>query len=44
MGGRDIESWKARGVALRVFVYVFVTHLFAGFVWILFSVGGHADK
>ncbi|NDZ65273.1 hypothetical protein G3I52_13300 [Streptomyces cyaneofuscatus] len=40
----DSEEWKARGVFLRVFVYVFATHLFAGFVWILFYVGGHADK
>ncbi|MFJ1590431.1 DUF6126 family protein [Kitasatospora albolonga] len=44
VGGNDSESWKARGVALRVFVYVFATHLFAGFIWILFAVGGHADK
>ncbi|MEV4875606.1 DUF6126 family protein [Streptomyces cyaneofuscatus] len=42
--GSDSESWKARGVALRVFVYIFATHLFAGFIWILFYVGGHADK
>ncbi|CAD5970396.1 protein of unknown function [Streptomyces sp. KY75] len=40
----DSEEWKARGVFLRVFVYVFATHLFAGFIWILFYVGGHADK
>ncbi|WP_233435851.1 MULTISPECIES: DUF6126 family protein [Streptomyces] len=38
------EEWKARGVFLRVFVYVFATHLFAGFIWLLFSVGGHAPK
>ncbi len=38
------EEWKARGVFLRVFVYVFVTHLFAGFVWLLFYVGEHAPK
>ncbi len=40
----DSERWKERGVALRVFVYVFATHLFAGFVWILFYVGEHAKK
>ncbi|MFI9626881.1 DUF6126 family protein [Streptomyces sp. NPDC052042] len=43
-GGRDIERWKERGVALRVFVYVFATHLFAGFVYLLFYVGEHAKK
>jgi hypothetical protein len=42
--GRDGEKWKERGVMLRVFVYVFATHLFAGFVWILFAVGRHAQK
>jgi hypothetical protein len=40
----DSERWKERGVALRVFVYVFATHLFAGFVWLLFYVGDHAQK
>lgn len=40
----DDERWKERGVALRVFVYVFVTHALAGFVWILFYVGQHANK
>ncbi|MFF9346797.1 DUF6126 family protein [Streptomyces sp. NPDC014734] len=42
--GGGSERWKERGVALRVFVYVFATHLFAGFVWILFYVGEHAEK
>lgn len=41
---RDIESWKERGVALRTFVYIFGTHLFAGFIWLLFYVGEHAPK
>lgn len=40
----DNEAWKARGVFLRVFIYVFATHLFAGFIWILFHVGEHAQK
>lgn len=40
----DVERWKERGVMLRVFVYVFATHLFAGFVWLLFYVGEHAQK
>lgn len=42
--GSESERWKERGVALRVFVYVFATHLFAGFIWILFYVGEHAKK
>lgn len=41
---RESERWKERGVALRVFVYVFATHLFAGFVYLLFYVGEHAHK
>ncbi|MCX5316877.1 MULTISPECIES: DUF6126 family protein [unclassified Streptomyces] len=41
---RDIERWKERGVALRAFVYIFGTHLFAGFIWLLFYVGEHAHK
>lgn len=40
----DLERWKERGVMLRVFVYVFATHLFAGFIWLLFYVGEHAPK
>ncbi|MHC3820851.1 DUF6126 family protein [Streptomyces sp. DT9] len=42
--GGGSEAWKERGVALRVFIYIFATHLFAGFVWILFYVGEHAEK
>ncbi|MDQ1009566.1 hypothetical protein QFZ82_004051 [Streptomyces sp. V4I23] len=44
MGGHESEEWKERGVALRVFVYVVATHFFAGFVWLLFYVGEHAQK
>ncbi|MGW0789808.1 DUF6126 family protein [Streptomyces sp. NPDC002911] len=40
----ESERWKERNVALRVFVYVFATHLFAGFVMLLFHVGAHADR
>ncbi len=39
--GAGSERFKERGVLLRVFVYVFATHLFAGFIWLLFYVGGH---
>ncbi|BAU84480.1 hypothetical protein SLA_3572 [Streptomyces laurentii] len=41
---KDLERWKERGVMLRVFVYVFATHLFLGFVSLLFWVGGNASK
>ncbi|MFB7447146.1 DUF6126 family protein [Streptomyces sp. NPDC056194] len=40
----DNERWKERGVMLRVFVYVFAAHAFAGFVWLLFHVGQNAPK
>lgn len=39
--GAGSEKYKERGVFLRVFVYVFATHLFAGFVWLLMYIGGH---
>ncbi|WTR18904.1 DUF6126 family protein [Streptomyces sp. NBC_00138] len=41
MGG-GTERWKGRGVALRVFVYVVVGHLLAGFLWLLFYIGSHS--
>ncbi|MGI5254162.1 DUF6126 family protein [Actinacidiphila glaucinigra] len=41
---KDHQWWLERGVALRAFFYVFGTHLFAGFVWLLFYLGGHAHK
>ncbi|MEU2155733.1 DUF6126 family protein [Streptomyces sp. NPDC019396] len=41
---RTGERWKEKGVALRAFFYIFGTHLFAGFVWLLFYVGEHAQK
>ncbi|MFF0434925.1 DUF6126 family protein [Streptomyces sp. NPDC004327] len=44
MADFDMERWKERGVMLRVFVYVFVTHALAGFIWLLFYVGEHAPK
>jgi hypothetical protein len=36
------EQWKRRGVALRVFIYVVVGHMLAGFLWLLFYVGSHS--
>nr|WP_313896580.1 DUF6126 family protein [Streptomyces sp. GC420] len=42
--GGESEKWLERGLALRVFVYVFATHLFAGFVYLLFYLGEHAQK
>ncbi|WP_328923955.1 DUF6126 family protein [Streptomyces sp. NBC_00190] len=38
------ENWKAKGVALRAFFYICGTHLFAGFIWLLFYLGQHAQK
>ncbi|WP_371658423.1 DUF6126 family protein [Streptomyces sp. NBC_00280] len=40
----DRESWIERGVAIRAGFYVFGTHLFAGFVWLLMYLGEHANK
>ncbi|MEU4264790.1 MULTISPECIES: DUF6126 family protein [Streptomycetaceae] len=40
----ESERWKERSVALRVFVYIFATHLFAGFLMVLFYVGGHGGE
>ncbi|WP_105967633.1 DUF6126 family protein [Streptomyces geranii] len=42
--GTDRESWIERGVAIRAGFYIFGTHLFAGFVWLLMYLGEHADK
>ncbi|WP_424887159.1 DUF6126 family protein [Streptomyces sp. XH2] len=42
--GSKNEKGAERQVALRVLVYVFVTHLIAGFIWLLFYIGGHAGK
>ncbi|WP_219668765.1 DUF6126 family protein [Streptomyces bambusae] len=39
-----IEKWKENGVALRAFFYIFGTHVFAGFVYLLFYLGEHAQK
>lgn len=42
VGGGGSEQWKRRGVALRVFIYVVVGHMLAGFLWLLFFVGSHS--
>lgn len=41
---KDRDSLIGRGVAIRAGIYIFGTHLIAGFVWLLFSLGGHANK
>lgn len=41
---KDRESRIERGVAIRAGFYIFGTHLFAGFVWLLFYLGEHAHK
>ncbi|MFD8631764.1 DUF6126 family protein [Streptomyces sp. NPDC059533] len=40
----DHEKWKEKGVAMRAFFYIFGTHIFAGFIWLLFYLGQHAQK
>jgi hypothetical protein len=40
----DSEKSQERSIALRAGFYIFGTHVFAGFVWLLFYVGGHAHK
>lgn len=42
VGAGGTEQWKGRGVALRVFVYVVVGHVLAGFLWLLFYVGSRS--
>ncbi|MFF7469101.1 DUF6126 family protein [Streptomyces sp. NPDC008092] len=41
---KDREWQIERGVAIRAGFYIFGTHLFAGFVWLLFYLGEHAPK
>lgn len=41
---RTEARWLERGVALRAFFYIFGTHVFAGFVYLLFYLGEHAQK
>ncbi|MGW6982010.1 DUF6126 family protein [Streptomyces sp. NPDC054932] len=38
------EKWKEKGVAMRAFFYIFGTHVFAGFIWLLFYLGQHAAQ
>jgi hypothetical protein len=42
--GAGSEKYKERGVILRVLVYVFLGHLLAGFLWLLFYVGAHSNQ
>ncbi|QNP74869.1 hypothetical protein IAG44_39210 [Streptomyces roseirectus] len=39
---QDRDSKVQRGVALRAFIYIFGTHIIAGWVMLLFYLGGHA--
>lgn len=41
---KDRDSLVERGVAIRAGIYIFGTHLIAGFVWLLFYLGDHANK
>lgn len=44
-GGSGPKDWsekqKERYIFWRVFFLVFGTHIFAGFIWLLFYLGGH---
>ena len=40
--GGGTERWKQRGVTLRVFVYVILGHVLAGWLWFLFYLGRHS--
>jgi hypothetical protein len=42
--GAGTEKYKQRAVLLRVMIYIFATHVFAGFVMLLFYLGQHAQK
>jgi Family of unknown function (DUF6126) len=42
--GGGSERWKEKGVRLRVTFYIAGTHVLAGFLWLLFYVGSHANK
>ncbi|MEK8174341.1 DUF6126 family protein [Streptomyces sp. M19] len=39
--GRGLEG---KGIALRALFYILGTHLLAGFLWLLFYLGEHAQK
>ncbi|MEB8339669.1 DUF6126 family protein [Streptomyces endophyticus] len=38
---RDIEDKLPRGILIRVLVYVFAGHALAGFIYLLFTLGGN---
>ncbi|MCX5357548.1 DUF6126 family protein [Streptomyces sp. NBC_00124] len=40
----DRDSLVVRGVAVRAAIYIFGTHLIAGFVWLLFYLGEHSSR
>ena len=40
----DRDSLVGRGVAVRAAIYIFGTHLIAGFVWLLFYLGEHSSR
>ncbi|MFI0976209.1 DUF6126 family protein [Streptomyces sp. NPDC021093] len=41
---QDSDRWETKGLVLRVFFYVAGTHLLAGFLYLLFYLGEHAQK
>lgn len=38
---REIEDKLPRGILIRVLVYVFAGHALAGFIYLLFTLGGN---
>ncbi|MCX5604830.1 DUF6126 family protein [Streptomyces phaeochromogenes] len=38
---RDRDSWIERGVMIRAGIYIFGTHIVAGWVMLLFYLGQH---
>jgi len=42
MSARAQPSSEGAGVALRVFIYIVVGHVLAGFLWLLFYIGSHS--
>ena len=42
--GAGTETYKARGVVMRVFIYVVAGQAFAAFLWLLFYVGAHSHR
>ncbi|MEU7133515.1 DUF6126 family protein [Streptomyces sp. NPDC046261] len=40
---RDSEKYAEKAVGWRVLIYVVFGHVLAGFIWLLFYLGAHAE-